>query len=112
MPSTGERKFEILKQMANDDYIKAAIASRLFPDRPSEKEKIYVDYFDLDSYLVARNFVLHTWLKEPDRILTWDDISSHKDTNDFIDQHNVSLEWIEFAFHFCHRYRYINYGIY
>jgi hypothetical protein len=97
--------------MANDDYIRAAIASRLLPDRLSEKEEIHIDH-GVQKYLLARNFVLHTWLKEPDRILTWDGLSSHKDTNDFIDQHNLSLEWIQFAFSFCHRYRYINYGIY
>jgi hypothetical protein len=94
--------------MANEDYIQAAIASRLLPDRLSDKER---DHGHVESYIVARNFVLYQWLKQPDRILTWEGISKDKKTNDFIDQHNVSLEVIELAFQFCHRYRFINYGI-
>lgn len=96
--------------MAHEEYIQAAIASRLFPDRLSAKEIDYIDDDDVQEYLAARNFVLYQWLKRPDRILTWESLSNDNDTSSFMDQHNVSLEFIKYSFQFCHRYRYINYG--
>lgn len=94
--------------MAN---LNAAIASRLDPDSPSLKELEYLNHDHIDKYVAARNYVLYQWLSRPDRILTWECLQKDIETNNFIDQHNVSLEILEYAFQFCHRYRYINYGI-
>ncbi len=99
--------------MTNEDYIQAAIASRLDPINPSVSEFEYLEHTEFEArlYLAARNYVLYRWLKQSDCILTWKNLVNDQETVDFVEQQNVSLDIIEFAFRFCHRYRYINYGI-